>query len=221
MSNLYVKIIGNNIGNYPYRIGLNTLKYNDEVFDPEETCGPGGLYYTTPQYIFKYIGYGDKVCILTIPTNAHVITLAGKCKSDRFIINQIMPLWNVVTIEYLVSIGADIHANNNDALHWASGNEHLDVVKYLVSKGANIYEDNVLRMASGNGRLEIVQYLVSIGANVNSDDAVQWALDNGHLEVVKYLVSMGANIPNRDDALQWASNIGHLHVVQYLQSLKN
>ncbi len=225
MSSLYVKIIGNNHGNYPYRIGLNTLKYNYEVFDPEETCGPGGLYYTLPQYIFHYVAYGDKVCILTIPTDAQVVTLDGKRKSDRFIINQIMPLWNVVTIEYLVSLGADIHVVNDQALRWASATGHLEAVKYLVSKGANIHKENdqALQWAAEHGHLEVVKYLVSLGADVHADNdsAIQWASDLGHLEVVKYLVSVGADIHAADDqALRLASGHGHLHVVQYIQSIK-
>ena len=35
--------------------------------------------------------------------------------------------------------GADIHADNDDALRWASKNGHLEVVKYLVENGANIH----------------------------------------------------------------------------------
>ena len=47
-----------------------------------------------------------------------------------------------------------------------------------------------LEMASERGHLEFVKYLVSKGANViDNNYAVQWASDFGHLEVVKYLVS--------------------------------
>ena len=72
----------------------------------------------------------------------------------------------------------------------------LEVVKYLVSQGADLRADvnYDVEVASENGHLEVVKYLVSQGANVQNRDnwAVQVASENGHLEVVKYLVSQGA-----------------------------
>jgi FOG: Ankyrin repeat len=37
-------------------------------------------------------------------------------------------------VEYLVEKGADIHTEDDEALCWASTNDHLEVVKYLVEK---------------------------------------------------------------------------------------
>ena len=77
-------------------------------------------------------------------------------------------------------------------------NGELLGVKYLVSSGANITADDNLavRYASKNGHLDTVKYLVSLGANITADDnyAVRCASKNGHLDTVKYLVSLGANI---------------------------
>jgi ankyrin repeat protein len=45
-------------------------------------------------------------------------------------------------VKYLKSVGADIHAKDNDGwtpLHSASWNGHLEVVKYLKSVGADIH----------------------------------------------------------------------------------
>ena len=57
--------------------------------------------------------------------------------------------------------GADIHADDEGALQWASQNGHLEVVQYLVEQGADIhaYDDYALRMASWHGHLEVVKYL--------------------------------------------------------------
>ena len=65
------------------------------------------------------------------------------------------------------------HLDNNYAVRWAAGNGHLEVLKYLVSLGADIQNQN--------------------------DYAVQWASSNGHLEVLKYLVSLGADIRSEYD----------------------
>ena len=76
---------------------------------------------------------------------------------------------------------------------------HLEVVKHLVSQGADVRANIwAVRYASNNGHLEVVMYLVSQGADVRADDdyAVQVASMNGHLEVIKYLVSQGAPTTN-------------------------
>ena len=72
-------------------------------------------------------------------------------------------------------------------------NGHLDIVKYLVERGANIRvdDDSSLRYASYNGHLDVVKYLVESGADVhvNGDEPLRIATDNGHTEVVNYLKS--------------------------------
>jgi ankyrin repeat protein len=127
-------------------------------------------------------------------------------------------------VEYLLSIGANIHARDDYAVRWASRNGHLKVVEYLVSVGADIHSDNdcTTRWASHNGHLEVVQYLVSVGANIHAIDdcAVRWASSNGHFEVVEYLVSVGADIhADNDYAIRWARAHKHLEIVKYLSSL--
>ena len=67
----------------------------------------------------------------------------------------------------------------------------LPVIKQLVRSGASIGEGDVclLRWAVRYHDLEIVKYLISIGANVRSDDdhAFRVAASNGHTAVVDYL----------------------------------
>ena len=53
-------------------------------------------------------------------------------------------------------------------------------------------------MASANGHLEVVKYLISVGANKEAknkygDTPLLIATQKGNLEVVKYLISVGAN----------------------------
>ena len=104
----------------------------------------------------------------------------------------------------------------NEALRFASLNGHLDIIKFLVSEGANIHTNNdyPLRWASRFGHLDIVKFLVSKGANIHVlyDWALRWASANGHLDVVKFLVSKGADI---DYSLKY----GTPKVKKYLKSL--
>ncbi len=131
------------------------------------------------------------------------------------------PVPPVVSEEWLNDY--DIHAYNEEALRDAVMNGHLEMVRYLVSKGADIHaEDNeALGWAAEYGHLEVVSYLVSQGGDIHAydDQALRWAAENGHLEVVQYLVSQGGDIhADNDDALRWAAGNGHLEVVSYLVS---
>ncbi len=126
--------------------------------------------------------------------------------------------------------GANIHADDDDALGWGSYNGRIEVVKYLVGYGANIHADNdyALRSASLNGHLEVVKYLVELkpdGANIHASDdyALRYSSSNGHLNIVKYLIELkpdGANIHAQDDyALRLASRYGQIEVVKYLKNV--
>ncbi len=81
---------------------------------------------------------------------------------------------------------------NSNALNIAVKYGNLPVVKSLIT---NIVDSKYVQWASGNGHLDTVKYLASLGADyaANNNYAIQWASGNGHLAVVKYLVSLGAD----------------------------
>ena len=114
-------------------------------------------------------------------------------------------------------------ASHSGIASMAAANGHLDVLKYVVGKGADIHFDNELglRYASKNGYLDIVKYLVEKGADIHAlwDFSLRHASENGHLNVVKYLVEKGANIhAEHDTPVTEAYQNGHIDVVNYLVS---
>ena len=95
----------------------------------------------------------------------------------------------------------------------------LEIVKYLITQGADIHYQNYapLRCASCTGDFAIVVYLIEHGANINNSEALKGASSNGHLEIVKYLVKHGAKIDsNESEPLRYASQYGHFSVVKHL-----
>lgn len=82
-----------------------------------------------------------------------------------------------------------------------------------------------LHVAAAQGRLEIVKILVSLGADVNAKGGVlggsplNEAAAEGHLEIVKYLLSCGAKMdvsePERNPLFS-AIYGGHMDVVKLL-----
>jgi ankyrin repeat protein len=86
----------------------------------------------------------------------------------------------------------------------AVGYGHMDIVKYLLSFGADVNlcdsdGHSPLFIASKEGHCDIVKYLVAHNADVNlCDDFGQSPLfiasEEGHCDIVKYLVANNADV---------------------------
>jgi len=180
----------------------NGLQYHDGLvedivpFESEGSCCAGGIYFTTPEYICGYLGFGVNVREVTVPEDAQMVKdpEGNKWRASAVILGPKRSLSEVSTWKWLVSVGADIHAYEDEAVKYASEHGHLEVVKYLVSLGADIHagDDWAIVWASGNGHLEVVKYLVSLGADIHAYDdyAIRFASYNSYLEVVEYLKSL-------------------------------
>ena len=134
----------------------------------------------------------------------------------------------------MVEHGVDVNVKDNDGstpLIKVVWHGHLDVVKYLVSQGADVNEAKngwtPLHRAAARGHLDVVKYLVSQGADVNAknnDGGTPFfmAAVHGHLDVVKYLVSQGADVNTEynggETLLFLPANKGFLDIVKYLVS---
>lgn len=139
----YYKIIGRNFGQFPYHIGLNSLEETNEVFNPEEKCVSGGLYYTTLPFIPFFYYYGDTICTISIPDNANTIMIIDpvhsivKYKSDRIIIENMLPL-NTKTIEELQLPMIPMNfACYTDILDYHVQNESVDYTHIAMDEALN------------------------------------------------------------------------------------
>jgi ankyrin repeat protein len=124
----------------------------------------------------------------------------------------------------LHSKGADISAQDNDAIIWACANGHLEVAQWLHSLGSNISakDNNAIIWTCINGHLDVAQWLHSHGANISdkNNDAIIHACVYGHLDVAQWFHSHGADISAQyNTAIIYACANGHLAVAQWLYSL--
>ncbi len=148
------------------------LQYHDGLivdpnpFQSEGSCVAGGIYFTDPKNICKFLNYGIWLREVTIPEGAEMVKDpdGDKWRASQVILGARKDLREASTWEYLVSVGANVHAGNDEALQWASRYGQLEVVKYLVSVRANVHarDDEAIRLASARGYLEVVEYLKSI-----------------------------------------------------------
>jgi ankyrin repeat protein len=119
----------------------------------------------------------------------------GKISLKNAIIND-----NYKMVKLLVSQGADIHVDDDEALRWASLSKDLKIVKYLISKGAKVrvlhrydnYYDILHWAISSNKsrRLNMVKYLISQGAYINTDKLLNSSMKFGHTDVVNFIKEM-------------------------------
>ena len=172
---------------FQYKMGMN------EDVKPLAISGSceAGLHFCLIKDVYRYLSYGSKLALVSIPDDEDVYVDIGKFRTHKLGIKKIMQFSEAETWMYLYENGADITADDNYAVRWAAENGHLEVVKYLHENGADITaEDNeAVRCAAIYGHLEVVKYLHENGADITADDnyVVERATRNGHTDVVKYL----------------------------------
>lgn len=139
---------------------------------------------------------------------------------------------DVFKAERLLRQGADVNSREQNgqlalmgynSLLWASSKGHFEMVKLLLSHGANVnaadsQNRSALMMASAGGYMDIVALLLESGANLYScsqqnDTVLMVAAAGGHNELVLRLLDMGLDVNAANDlgktALMSAALRGH------------
>lgn len=118
------------------------------------------------------------------------------------------------TVKKMVQGGQNLEAKdtaslNQTALGWAAFIGYLDMVEYLVSKGADLYATDVadvqhsFKSAILGGNIEVINYLyplmkdkINLNAQDERDDetALMVAADNNRIEAVEFLIANGADV---------------------------
>lgn len=148
---------------------------------------------------------------------------------------------DIAFVKYLVSLGGDINAYEDDyhgtagtPLHLTVRYGDVDAVKLLVAVGADVYargyygEPPIVEAVMYNENVEVTKFLFSQMEKVNTEsnfvlrllgDAARW---NGNIEIVKFLVS---KIPDADlkskagrGVLFQAAGNQNIEVVKFLVS---
>lgn len=114
------------------------------------------------------------------------------------------------------------HARNGDLGFFETASLSKEELNQQNHKGYS-----PLMLAAYNGHTDLVKYLLSAGADPNSSDltgntVLMGASFKGELEIVRLLVTHGADIhalnPNAQSALHFAQMFGRTDVVKFLKS---
>ncbi|XP_011402513.1 PREDICTED: protein fem-1 homolog C-like [Amphimedon queenslandica] len=116
------------------------------------------------------------------------------------------------------------------ALWAACTGGHIDIVRLLVSKGANVNKTTLtrstpLRGASFHGFIDVMRYLIKVGADINTPNCIGQsplciAAMRGEVEAVRFLVQNGADTSqhtiNGYSVMHLAAAKGKDEVISYL-----
>ncbi|XP_064110399.1 protein fem-1 homolog A-like [Macrobrachium nipponense] len=118
------------------------------------------------------------------------------------------------------------------AMPHARATGHLEVVDFLLSKGANAngvttFNSTPLAAACSHGHFEVAKLLLEHGAYTEAvdhqgDNCLMLASCSGHLDIVKYLLNIGVDVNRRNiygkSALYGSVESGNLEVMKVLLS---
>ena len=121
-----------------------------------------------------------------------------------------------------LSQGLDIFSKDEDgntALHIASANGNLDIVRFLLANKNRVVLENEDIQAWHDEAFHVSPELIDEW-NGNNETPLYIAAKNGNMEMVKYLVEHGANVNRATDAgvtpLHLTALCGDLNIMQYL-----
>ncbi|XP_075065851.1 ankyrin repeat and KH domain-containing protein 1 isoform X2 [Mixophyes fleayi] len=125
------------------------------------------------------------------------------------------------------NINAQTEETQETALTLACCGGFAEVSDFLVKSGADIELgcSTPLMEAAQEGHLELVRYLLTAGANVQAttatgDTALTYACENGHTDVAEVLLQAGADLEHESEGgrtpLMKAARAGHLCTIQFL-----
>ena len=159
-------------------------------------------------YVLNHMNHNPMVDVLfkcELPLLLHFLSVESKSYAnkfdvlsfDNFGLKHACYRGNAEMVTYLISKGADVNAEQAQAVTFAATRGDMEILKILFTKKADLKNNSgPLYMACCKGKLEAVKYLISQGAPITGA-ALVIAANHGHLEVVKYLVSQGAHCLSR------------------------
>lgn len=135
-------------------------------------------------------------------------------------------------VKYLISIGADIHLENDILIHLAIKHNQTEIISFMIDNGADIYSngDIVTYNAVINNNTDTVKLLVQHDKKIHEKycNALQLLAKRGNLDTLEYLIDygtinkkefllLGVDIYDAHlKALNEACAHDHLHIVSFL-----
>jgi Ankyrin repeats (3 copies) len=198
---------------FQYCTGLNI-----DVLPFSETgiCVPGGLYFTTAEYLHNFFDNGRWIREVSLPENARWIkvessdhSVPSKWRSDSLILGR---RWDIGDpASYATMVGCNL-----PSMDWAARNGHMDCLEWLHSHGMDNTTTDAMDQAAEFNRIDVLEWLYSHGMDRTTTNAMDWAARNGHLDCLEWLHSHGKECTTK--AMDWAAKNGQLATLKWLHA---
>jgi ankyrin repeat protein len=131
---------------------------------------------------------------------------------------------HIEKIEVMIKSGlVDVKAKDEwgmTPLHWASGNNHIEIAKLLIERGADLEAENKwgqtpLHVASRYNHIKMTKLFLDAGADLEAKNKrgqtpLHLASSMNSIEIAKLLIERGADVKAKDDdgetPLHWAQS---------------
>lgn len=119
-------------------------------------------------------------------------------------------------VKYLISIGADAKCGTKTCFD-SRISELTEDVMFYPYLGTDCGTDCALTFAAFNNHIEIVKFIVDNGSYMDPTEALWSAISKGNMKMVKYLLSKNAHVPKKNDfAITTTIANGHLEILKLL-----
>jgi len=65
-------------------------------------------------------------------------------------------------VKDMIEMGGDVTSNNNEAIIWAAGFGHIEMVKYLLKNWATLNKQRAIELAKQNKHKEMITFLEAL-----------------------------------------------------------
>jgi len=206
-SDIYLKITNEheNHHNYQYHDGLNILiePFNHNI---NESCGPGGFYFTTKKYIFDYFDYGIYLREVRLPlsdsdfcmvTNLH----RNKCRANKIILGERYSLFEPATY---IKLRLDLNnfANREKVMRFATRYGSIQLLEWLCTTYHQICNPWVINIASFYGYIHVLDWWLKNGSPLNYNAyAMYYASIRNHIGVLDWWLKSGLELKYDKNAI--------------------
>ena len=168
-----------------------------------------------------------KYFIEVLGVKPHSLDIDSLVKPEELMVGSTEENDTTRLVKYLIETYGETHEgyNLNSFVFKAANAKNLELVKYLIEKGADIYHidddtgHTAFTIAAVNGALDVLKYMIIYKKpdDDNLEDAMQSAAASGELPVVKYLIEEhGFAATGLDTAMEFAIENGQYLIVKYL-----
>lgn len=119
---------------------------------------------------------------------------------------------NIDVIRYLISL-KNVRYNYQHAFRCACAHNHKDVVQLFLDMGT-VDINNGMVIAGLNNHVDLARWLISKGANEDVDNLLIWSCENGNIDIVELMIDSGA--AHLNDGLRLACLRNHIDIIKLL-----